>query len=432
MLLLAFAGYHLWLSSRIKGRLTAVRVLKEPVTLKELNNYYVEVPAASNAAVPFEKAFNLLQKNVAPKFLETLNDLPSGSAPLPVQLRETMEKACQENADALTALDEGAKLRACRYPVDYTSGWATLLPHLKHLQKCSALEMCHGALCEQKNDIPGGIAATETIMQLAASLDSEPDLISAVIQNKLYSHASELLRWMLNHRQLSREQLAKLQEIFAGEEGTNRLDRAILGKRCMILATFDYSAREILNAIDPGYKDPWAARLGIHVLRIYGALKKDELRCFDRVEECRQTLHLSLPLRLDRAAELRLAMNQEAKSKKIILTGVLLSMFLKGIERDAVSIAQRRLVRTALALEQFRTAQGALPSSLSELSPTFLSQVPMDPFGDEAIRYHNQDNGYVLYSIGPDRKDDEATKQIPRDPKIEQPHGDIIFSVSRK
>src|SRR5881397_3939156 len=107
---ITLAGYHWLLSSKIKSRLAGVRAAHEPVTLADLNQYYAQVPASSNAAFTYGRAFELLQNSNSSKFLEGLNKLPTGSGPLPVELRETMEKACQEHAEALAALEEAVKL----------------------------------------------------------------------------------------------------------------------------------------------------------------------------------------------------------------------------------------------------------------------------------------------------------------------------------
>ncbi len=146
LFVIVVTGYHWWLSSRVQSRLAQVRAEHEPVTLPELNRYYAEVPEPSNAAVAYGRAFGLLQKTKSFQTLEHVYELPSGSGPLPADARQVMEKACQENAETFGALSEGNKLKSCRYPVDYTPGWAALLPHLRHLTKCSALEMYRGVL----------------------------------------------------------------------------------------------------------------------------------------------------------------------------------------------------------------------------------------------------------------------------------------------
>ena len=64
---------------------------------------------------------------------------------------------------------------------------------------------------------------------------------------------------------------------------------------------------------------------------------------------------------------------------------------------------------TALAVERFRLSQGRLPGNLEELSPQFLSGVPIDPFNDAPLRYRLLEKGYTIQSAGQDQNnaDDE-------------------------
>jgi hypothetical protein len=60
-----------------------------------------------------------------------------------------------------------------------------------------------------------------------------------------------------------------------------------------------------------------------------------------------------------------------------------------------------------LALHAFKLEHGRFPATLQELTPTYLTSVPRDPFGGgEVLRYRLTGTSYLLYSIGPDRKDD--------------------------
>lgn len=70
------------------------------------------------------------------------------------------------------------------------------------------------------------------------------------------------------------------------------------------------------------------------------------------------------------------------------------------------SEAEVRLLRSAIALELFRRESGGYPAGLSELVPRHLETVPVDPFNCRPMPYHRTTNSYLLYSIGPDHKDD--------------------------
>jgi hypothetical protein len=71
--------------------------------------------------------------------------------------------------------------------------------------------------------------------------------------------------------------------------------------------------------------------------------------------------------------------------------------------------AQLRLLRTELALREFRLRHGAHPAKLDELAPECVAVVPVDPFAEQPLRYRRQGEGYLLYSVGPDLRDDGGT-----------------------
>jgi len=74
------------------------------------------------------------------------------------------------------------------------------------------------------------------------------------------------------------------------------------------------------------------------------------------------------------------------------------------------------LKMTVLALRAFRLEKGHYPTSLNELVPQYLKQVPIDPFADDApLHYQLQGQKYLLWSIGSDGVDNHAAPIINRD-----------------
>jgi hypothetical protein len=60
----------------------------------------------------------------------------------------------------------------------------------------------------------------------------------------------------------------------------------------------------------------------------------------------------------------------------------------------------------AIALAAYRGEHGAYPEKLADLAPAYVKTIPNDIFADAPLKYHKEGPGYVLYSIGPDLKDD--------------------------
>ena len=75
----------------------------------------------------------------------------------------------------------------------------------------------------------------------------------------------------------------------------------------------------------------------------------------------------------------------------------------------ANSLALGRTADAAIAVSRYQRATGSLPASLSELVPSYLAAVPIDPFSGREVRYGRSADRFVVYSIGPDKKDDGGT-----------------------
>lgn len=86
---------------------------------------------------------------------------------------------------------------------------------------------------------------------------------------------------------------------------------------------------------------------------------------------------------------------------------MVLPLYADGRVKMADSEAVNRLLLVALALRAFRMEHGRPANSLTELTPTYLKQLPDDPFAAQGtFQYHLKGSDFVLYSVGPDGKDD--------------------------
>jgi hypothetical protein len=66
------------------------------------------------------------------------------------------------------------------------------------------------------------------------------------------------------------------------------------------------------------------------------------------------------------------------------------------------------LLRVALALAQYKAQKGSYPEKLDELAPKPLAAVPADAFTGGALVYKPRDDGYLLYSFGRNKIDDNG------------------------
>jgi hypothetical protein len=81
-------------------------------------------------------------------------------------------------------------------------------------------------------------------------------------------------------------------------------------------------------------------------------------------------------------------------------------------DRFAAMETVQNILRTEVALQRYRKAHGRFPNALLDLAPAYLTSRGMsDPFSAGLLRYRCLQNGkaYLLYSIGPDQKDDASS-----------------------
>jgi hypothetical protein len=106
-------------------------------------------------------------------------------------------------------------------------------------------------------------------------------------------------------------------------------------------------------------------------------------------------------------------------------------------EKFAVIQAQVDLARTACALERYRLAHGNYPHSLDPLAPQFIASLPHDIINGQPLHYRTTADGYVLYSVGWNEKDDGGIvafkKSSDADNQIVDPEqGDWVWQMPGK
>jgi hypothetical protein len=83
-----------------------------------------------------------------------------------------------------------------------------------------------------------------------------------------------------------------------------------------------------------------------------------------------------------------------------------LSSYQDATRRSGAGVAALRCARLALALELYRRQRGSLPDRLEDLQADLGSGAILDPFTGKPLIYRVDRNSYVLYSVGPDGRDD--------------------------
>jgi hypothetical protein len=80
-----------------------------------------------------------------------------------------------------------------------------------------------------------------------------------------------------------------------------------------------------------------------------------------------------------------------------------------------------------IAIREFEQAEHRPPTSLQELVPKYMPDIPLDPFDGAPLRYHIRPDGkWIVYSVGPNQID-EGGEQTKGDPRNYTDSGDVVF-----
>ena len=219
--------------------------------------------------------------------------------------------------------------------------------------------------------------------------------------------------------ELSQEQLAELARALEQAENVRGMARAIAGNRCLAAELFVHPEQS------------WQYRRGgeeisgifVAVYRTRGLLEKDHLTFLSIMGEYMEAAEAPLEQRLSliRTAEGRIG----SVPKSRIVTRTMMPSFSRAWEVDLAGIARLRACVSALAVERYRLAKGRLPEGLGELVGEYMDSVPADPFTGQELKYKKLQQGYVVYSVGKDEKDDGGVEEEG------QEGPDIIFEIGK-
>lgn len=171
-----------------------------------------------------------------------------------------------------------------------------------------------------------------------------------------------------------------------------------------------------------------------------GAMGIGEIRRKLSPEECLRVSQSLLEIDRDRESPLRAVQRDRLWFSRTAGTWERLALQVTGAGQTLLkpAIAQLemgdrrsqvflRLLIVDLALSAHHAQTGDYPETLDALPKRELAVVPIDPFSGHPLVYARKGPEYVLYSIGPDGRDDHGNP-IPADARWDQASGDVLLS----
>ena len=393
-LLLTFAAFRFVVYQRVQNRLNAIRDAGYPVSLEEHDAWYV-YPQGTNAADVYLQAFSAYVGNKDFEYtLPVLGDretLPGPGESLPKDVADRIAYYLQQNADAITKLDEAATIESCRFPIDLTQGIGTLLPHLGSVRNSARIRVLQSALNESRGDSDAAASSCLKIFALTNAIKNEPILISALVNQSMQKIAHEELKRLIVNGGLSDQSIGLIQRAILANDNHRLMHRAFIGERCMGEGLFLNVEQLDLNAkLNPVFVLTWL----IGLMDLDNAYYLDQMGAYINVV---QVITWPLP---DEYVD-----NEYDIPRLYLVSGIVMPALDNCIVNSIETIAQQQVLLAGIGIEQYRRATGELPETLEVLTPRYMDHVPIDPFTGQPLKYRYEHDGAVVYSIGQDGQD---------------------------
>ena len=380
-------------------QIDAIRQSGLPTTGAELNEFYRPADGVRDTTTEWMAATQLVNTD---EFNQKVRALPvlgvGGDAVLPgtewPQLEESRTTFNTVLKEELTAVRMAAEAGGqVRFPVDFAKGVAAQFPDTLRMRTVARLLRLDAYIAAHDGDDERVAQDIRHIIRTSDALASEPAVTSQLIRLAIYGVAVDSFQELFPHCQWSDETLVMLQHEFARADFRQEFRRALIGERSITLESLD-----ALPAL----------------IRANNKLLAIEL-LGNAIDACDQSW--PAVMECGRATGDRLVQIAGDSFSKYRYSGVLL--MLPAISQtgtgSARAEAMKRAAVVAIALYRHRLNHGEFPSALQDsalqhgLIAGEQESLIMDPFTDQVLQLQTTADGFVLYSIGPNLKDDDGS-----------------------
>jgi len=368
-----------------------------------------EVSDTENAALLYQSAALLLKAQPArdDNLLVDLGDLSDKflkDSLDPNKLDEFKQLIAQDVVtQALSIVEQGTRRDSCRFDLDYDEGLNILLLHRSDLRDLARI-LCAKAYFEAETGNPDNAwDMVTTQLKFANALKTEPVLISQIVRMAMVRLSCDTIKKLCEIAPPSVQQTSDIQNLLKDFDDIRTLIYSIDAERLLIGEwVFNLTKDEMYKTgMENIQKDTDGL---IHKLIFFGITFKP-LFLADHAAYLRFMHDGTRFLERPYSPEQGEVMEQGVQKKRYIVTRILTPSILRFKVRHWEMIAQLRIVQAGLALLQYKQNEDAFPATLDALKLQNIN----DPFSDGLLLYKTEGQGFVLYSVGPDQKDNDGS-----------------------
>jgi hypothetical protein len=368
------------------------------------------VPDAQNAMVLCENAASLLKshpvgsKNLLWR-LDRLADVIWSDSPDPCDCAELKQLMGQDLVrSALATLEEAAQRPACRLNRNYDTGVPGKMPILDDLRPLARLLSVRAHWEAEAGEPDKAWATTVAQLKLADGLRGDPLCDAQLCSLIVVFRACLAMQKLCETAPFHKDSYERIEGLLRNLDDPGPLLRAVdaerllVGERLFNLPTDELYQQVRTRVFLVGDHTPEIlARLGFRIIIFKPRFVADHAMYLTMMGKLSQMLQSPY---LPKGSNLREEFENLRKEARM-LTREYTPMFDFVAAFSYRTSGQLRLTRAGLALLQYRQAHGAFPPTLDALGLQGLT----DPYTQQPLHYRPEGEGFIVYSVGEDQKD---------------------------
>lgn len=384
-----------------------------------------DLPQQENAALVYEQAFGAFRASRGD--LDNLSHLmrpayPDRSSEDAAKVRAIVE----DNEEPFGLLQQAASMPECRFWTDVRDACWRELPHASVMAYAPVGEVQRARLLASQGQPEEALAALATSLGITDHYwRGAPDNFTFYLGVAVISRAAAALQDLCDEHDLPRELLPDLHARLERLDPLQAHSDYARAERARTLLGLEYGEK-----LPQQLEEPWLTPPSpLHFLSPWVWSHEAERAWF--IEFTDEYLELArLPYRDSRAA----LMDHERRAQRVPWYAAATRLSASGrrltVARRDVARAWIRICTVALDLKALHSDRGEYPRSLDQLPEAKRPGYAEDVFSGAQLNYRPEGAGFVLYSIGPDLKDDNGAP-LKRAPNGTEDSGDLVWRCSR-
>jgi hypothetical protein len=315
------------------------------------------------------------------------------------------------------------------FPISYQANvFDTPLPHHQKARVVAWLLSVDAFRLAQEKDGDGALRSCRAILNLAAAAGDVPIFVCQLVRLAIRAVACQAIERTVAQSEPSGPALAETQAALEREGEARAFHATARGERATLFHFTEQLRVGRVTFEGAAGQEPslWSRIANWHYVRYHSG---------DDVARALSVMNAWVAAAKLPTAEWAAAVKEEdQKIQQMERTPLfhLLPAVTKISEHDLRNQAQLRCTIALIAAERHRRDRGRLPESLAALVPKYLQQVPADPYDGQPLRFRRQEGRFIIYSIGPDRKNHGGTFDRKNVVAPGTDLGCILWDVSRR